>query len=167
MWQLLQLALKGGFRTSEFWLAAAGLAVTLTAPLADQYVAQLHGVAATHTGTAALVAGIGAAVISGAYSLARAMTKTAAVKAGADTAAPSGNVMTPGPGSATLEEAHRAAVVAATDAMRVAHDALVQASNLPRPASTLQGDSLTASRASVNDVRSSAPAPAVPPKANG
>lgn len=161
------LALKGGFRTSEFWLGVLALAVTATAAPAATYVAHLHNVASTSSGTAALVATLGAAIISGAYSIARAMTKTGALSAAATAAAPdpgatgssvtssapapdalvsappataaviataSGNTLTPGPGSPENEAAHRAAVEAATDALRVATAALARASNLPKPA---------------------------------
>lgn len=167
MWELLQLALRGGFKTSEFWLAALSLVVTVTAPLADEWVAHLRGIADTQTGTVALVATIGAAVISAAYSLARAHTKSSALKAGASTMpAPSGNVVTPGPGTAALEEAHRAAVVDATAALKMATEALTKASNLPRPAT--YADSLTVPRGAVNDLPApSSPAAAAPPKANG
>lgn len=140
MWTVIQLALKGGFKTSEFWLAVLGMVVTASAPAIEAKIAALHNAAATGSGTAALVAGIGAAVISGAYTVARAITKAKGLSAAAATVTPSadttpsGNVVSYGPGTAALEDAHRAAVVGATNALETARRALEAASNLPRPA---------------------------------
>lgn len=147
MWTVIQLALKGGFRTSEFWLAVLGMVVTAAAPAIQAKIDALQHVATTGTGTTALFAALGAAVISGAFSLARGHTKGKALDAAATTAAPaaaatdSGNVVSVGPGNAALEDAHRAAVVAATNALETARRALEQASNLPRPTSPLDSPS--------------------------
>lgn len=138
MWTVIQLALKGGFKTSEFWLAVMGMAVTAASPAIEAKISALHNVASTGAGTTALVAGIGAAVISGAYSVARALTKAKGLDAAAATVpanpnvTASGNVVSYGPNNPALEEAHRSAVVAATSALAVAQRALEMASNLPR-----------------------------------
>lgn len=154
---LLGLVLKGGFRTSEFWVTVLGLVVTAVAPFEQGWVDALH--AQQHSATSpvtSIALGAAAAVIAGTYTLARMLTKgkAAAAIATANTPTvvtappapgappanatavllPTGNVMTPGPGSSSLEEAHRAAVAAATEALTRATEALTQASSLPRPA---------------------------------
>ena len=155
MLTILELVLKGGFRTSEFWVTVAGLLVTASAPLVQGWVTSLHAQQTQSSGVTALGLGIAAAILSGTYTIARTLTKGKVANAAAvieSAPAPdavvsnppataevirtaSGNVMTPASGSASLEEAHRSAIVAATSALEVARAALEKASNLPRPAS--------------------------------
>lgn len=151
MLEILTAVLKGGFKTSEFWVTIAGLLVAATGPLVQGWVDSLHAQQAGSQGATAIALAAAAAILSGTYTIARSLTKAKAANAAAivesapDTPAapapnttavllPSGNVMTPGPGAPALEEAHRAAIVAATEALSRATAALEQASSLPRPA---------------------------------
>lgn len=154
MLTILELVLKGGFRTSEFWVTVLGLAVTATAPFVQGWVNSLHAQQTASTSPAGAIAlGVAAAIISGTYTVARMLVKgrTADAAAVIESApgpdqtvsappptaqvilTPAGNLMTPGAGSASLEEAHRQAILAATDALRVAQSALQKASNLAHP----------------------------------
>lgn len=125
MWDVIQLVLKTGFRSSEFVVAVLGLLVTVVPALE-------HFRDTTTSPVWAAIAGITAAVISAAYSLSRGHVKKAAIVAAADSTAnvPPVNQVLPGPGSAELEEAHRSAVVAATAALDASRRALEQASQL-------------------------------------
>lgn len=164
MLAILQLVLKGGFRTSEFWVTLAGLAVTLVSPFVPGWVASLHAQQQSASPVSGFLMGLAAAVISGTYTIARMLTKGKAADAAAVIESapapdatitnpppnasviitPSGNVMTPGP---VNEELHRQAVVAANNAVEVARHALELASNLPRPATFGAASSASASPA--------------------
>lgn len=78
--ELVRVALRGGFKTSEFWLAVLALVLPWFAPMVDK----LAGVASA-PGAPIWLALLGAAV-AGAYAWARAHVKAATVKAAADAA---------------------------------------------------------------------------------
>jgi hypothetical protein len=73
MLELFGKAMKGGVRTSEFWLSVAALLL----PFADNAAAQMHG-------TAGVVVG---GVVAGAYAISRGMVKAKAVETTAAAAA--------------------------------------------------------------------------------
>lgn len=78
MLDILRAALKGGFKTSEFWLAVLALVVPMLAPLVDK----LTG-AAQAPGAPVWLALLGA-VVASAYAWARAHVKGKTVAAAAD-----------------------------------------------------------------------------------
>jgi hypothetical protein len=81
MLDLLKAALKGGFRTSEFWLAVLALFV----PLADGAVSRIveyinNSAATTHNPIYLAILTGAAAFVSGAYSIGRALVKREQVR---------------------------------------------------------------------------------------
>lgn len=81
MLDLLKAALRGGFKTSEFWLAVAALFVPLVDGAVQHVVDYLNNAGATTHNPVYLVILTGAAAfISGAYSIARALVKKEQVK---------------------------------------------------------------------------------------
>lgn len=73
MLELLKSAMRGGFKTSEFWLSLAAVAL----PVASDQADKLHG-------TAGIVAG---AVVAAAYAVSRGMVKSKGIEAAAQSAA--------------------------------------------------------------------------------
>jgi hypothetical protein len=73
MLELLRTAMKGGFRSSEFWLAAAAVVL----PIASDQAAKLHGTAAT----------IATAAVAAAYAVSRGYVKGKGIEAAAQAAA--------------------------------------------------------------------------------
>lgn len=74
---ILANATKSGWRTSEFWLSVAGVAVSLVLPHVDPAVDRITGTIAQH-GTVGVVA---AGAIAGAYAVGRSIVKAATAKA--------------------------------------------------------------------------------------
>lgn len=81
MFDLLKTALRGGIKSSEFYLAILALFVPLADGLIDKTVHYINGVQTTsHNPLMIAVLAGAAAFISGAYSIARAFVKREQIK---------------------------------------------------------------------------------------
>jgi hypothetical protein len=81
MFDLLKAALKGGFRTSEFWLAVLALFVPLADGAVNRIIEYINNTAAmTHNPIYLAILTGAAAAVSAAYSIGRAMVKKEQVR---------------------------------------------------------------------------------------
>lgn len=110
MLELLKAAVKGGFRTSEFWLAALALLVPVIDSLVTRVIDYLTAAqTSTHSPFLIVVLAAASAAISAAYSIARALVKKEQVKQIPTAAVLDGYAVTPVVNSLTLNPAGTAA----------------------------------------------------------